>query len=606
MDAIAELDQLTDSLTGTIAALRGLCGDTRKENADLVTAVSNVADGLSSIHSSIGGIRRVLAGLHTKSEGDSNEGTIPGIVARCGPKFRTGLDACVSTSGVVIEKLDVVVVLSEPEEDWGYESDWGSLAGSVRDVKSTLGNQLGDRDDILKRVGGVVGPLCAAWGIVLDVLDSNQQGKAHSSQQGLLESSAYREVFRRLEKSSTGLSSADIRGSSLPWTSLLKPFRLTSLLGRSNTSDDSPSASRPTLARTKTWPTMLLKSNIDPEVAEARKRSANIDKQIQVDSAVERKKCSLMLMHGSQEGKVVLTDSFAAVAREEADSPTVIDPSPIRESLLREANMMMSIARQARDFGDEWLGHLDALEARTTNESLLALDDEVVGLLMGLWSAESCKRSSLRRGRPEPYDKMVLETMYRAVAYDYRPTLADHRRFNQAIVRSFSFSFDPISVNLIDHGVLLSPGRRPRALLRRCIEDTTSYILPIDLAHYDTIYCENETLFQTGLCMLGDLTSKPIFRESHASVVVIFHGVREFRASLKEKQFSTIYPDFAGKNDPRDTISYMMKRVIYACGAKTKVYPYVGELSSRSTVRFILAAAKETMLHRALVEAGFF
>lgn len=174
MDAIAELDQLTDSLTGTIAALRGLCGGAQKENAELVTAVSNVADGLSSIQSNIEGIRRLLAGLQIKPEKDGKEGTVSGVVARCGPKFRAGLDACVSKSSVVVERLDVVVVLSEPEEDWGYESDWGSLADSVRDVKSTLSNQLGDRDEILKRVAGVVGPLCAAWSVILDALEANQ------------------------------------------------------------------------------------------------------------------------------------------------------------------------------------------------------------------------------------------------------------------------------------------------------------------------------------------------------------------------------------------------------------------------------------------------
>src|SRR3954465_12305110 len=110
MDAlVGELDRLADSLTGTITALRGLCGDAQKENVELVTAVSNVADGLSSIQGNIEGIRRLLAGFPIKSDGDGGEGTVSAVVARCGPKFRTGLDACVQTSGAVIERLDVVV-----------------------------------------------------------------------------------------------------------------------------------------------------------------------------------------------------------------------------------------------------------------------------------------------------------------------------------------------------------------------------------------------------------------------------------------------------------------------------------------------------------------
>jgi len=174
MDTTAELDQLTDSLTGTIASLRGLCEEAQKENAELVATVSNVADGLTSIQSSIESIRRLLAGLSIKSEGNDNDGTISGVVMRCGPGFQSRLDSCVSSCGAVIERLDVVVVLSEPEGGWGYESDWGSLADSVRDAKSTLGQQFGDRDDILRRVQVVVEPLCRAWGIILGVLEANQ------------------------------------------------------------------------------------------------------------------------------------------------------------------------------------------------------------------------------------------------------------------------------------------------------------------------------------------------------------------------------------------------------------------------------------------------
>jgi len=171
MDTAAELDQLTDSLTRTISELRGLCDDTQKENAELVKTVAGIADGLASIQNSVEGIRHLLAGLHTKSEADDDEATLSAVVARCGPRLRT----VSHVSGAVMERLDVAVILSEPEEDeWGYGSDWASLSDSVKDVKSTLGNQLGERDDILKRVGGVMEHLCGAWEIIVDALEASQ------------------------------------------------------------------------------------------------------------------------------------------------------------------------------------------------------------------------------------------------------------------------------------------------------------------------------------------------------------------------------------------------------------------------------------------------
>lgn len=208
-----------------------------------------------------------------------------------------------------------------------------------------------------------------------------------SSQQGPFETGVSREVFRQLEKSSLGLSSANSGNGGLPWTVLLRPFK--GFLGKGHSNAESLLPPGNSLTRTKTWPTMLLKSTVDPEIAEARKKSANIDKQIQADSAVERNKCSLMLMHGSQESKAVLADSFAALTREVVDLPTMIDPSPIRESLLCEANTMAWIARQTDELGADALECLRALEEKTSHGSLQTVDEEVVESLAKLWSFEN-------------------------------------------------------------------------------------------------------------------------------------------------------------------------------------------------------------------------
>ncbi|KAK0620048.1 hypothetical protein B0T14DRAFT_223135 [Immersiella caudata] len=611
MDTTAELDRLTDSLTRTISELRGLCDDTQKENAELMKAVTSIADGLASIQSSVEGIRHLLAGLYIKSEADDDEATLSAIVARCGPRLRT----VSNVSGAVIERLDIVVVLSPEEDEWGYESDWTSISDSVKDVKSTIGNQLGERDDILKRVGGVMEPLCGAWGIILDALEASQPG--FSNQPDPLESSASRDVFRRLEKRSC-LLSADNEARRLPWDTLFKPFRLKGLLGRVNShGEPQPSNDRPSLSRTKTWP-MLLKP-VDPEVEEARNRSARIDKQIKADSFVHRNTCSVVLQNllVSRESKLLLADSFAALssasgAERKLDSSTI---SAIRKRLHLEAEHMARLAQQIQYPSDEESVYLDALEKKMQDGKLQVLDQDVAFLIRSLWSLEACRRESLQRGRPQAFDKIIIDALLRAVGDHYLPTPADHRRFGKpgwqhgnSILGTFSFSFDPVSITLLDPSHLFKFTK-----LYKLTEEITSLVWTIDLANYDQATLPEETdkdKYFDHTLMLMSCHGKPNspFRRypGRSSLILILHHVKEFKSKLKQIPFSAIYPDFVGQNTPREVIRYMMKKILAEFGDKTRVYPHVGELSSRSTVRFILAAVKETMLHRALVDSGMF
>jgi hypothetical protein len=208
--------------------------------------------------------------------------------------------------------------------------------------------------------------------------------------------------------------------------------------------------------------------------------------------------------------------------------------------------------------------------------------------------------------------RSITDAVSRVVTDHYLPTPADHRRFATikrcgAILGPFNFSFDPVSITLIDP--LYMPQRKQGS---RLIEESTSLLWTIDLAHYDLSSGPDETdpqqkYFNHVLCLMATHHGNhSAFRRSRGSLIIIFHNVKEFRAKLKRTPFSTVYRDFAGENNPKEAIRYMMKKILAPCSNKTRVYPHVGELHSRSTVRAILAAVKEQMLHRALVESGMF
>jgi hypothetical protein len=157
---------------------------------------------------------------------------------------------------------------------------------------------------------------------------------------------------------------------------------------------------------------MILKGAIDPEVEEARKRSALIDKQIQADSILHRNRCSVVLQGVgiSQESVFLLSDAFAALsttsgAKGMPDSPT-IDPGPIRKRLHLEAETMARVARQVRNPSDEESVYLRALDEKMRDGKLQVLDHEVCRLINNLRSLDGYKREALELGRSEIYDRM--------------------------------------------------------------------------------------------------------------------------------------------------------------------------------------------------------
>jgi hypothetical protein len=206
----------------------------------------------------------------------------------------------------------------------------------------------------------------------------------------------------------------------------------------------------------------------------------------------------------------------------------------------------------------------------------------------------------------------IVDAVSRATTDHYLPTPADHRRFSAvkrcgSILGTFNFSFDPVSITIIDPAYM--PHRKQRA---RLIEESTALLWMIDLAHYDLSSGPDEMdpqqlYFNHVLCLMATYHgNNSAFRRSRGSLIIIFHNVKEFRAKLKRIPFSTLYRDFTEENNPKEAIRYMMRKILAPCSDKTRVYPHVGELHSRSTVRAILAAVKEQMLHRALVESGMF
>ena len=203
-----------------------------------------------------------------------------------------------------------------------------------------------------------------------------------------------------------------------------------------------------------------------------------------------------------------------------------------------------------------------------------------------------------------------MDAVRRASTMKYVPTIADHRRFLTEGRRlshfgTFHFAFEPISVDvLVPHNI------QQTRIRRGLYEETTSIVYPIDLLEYN-IHLPEETgpgptKLKLNLLGFQGMVQGRYFKRFRPAVIPIFFNVNRFREELRVRPFAAEHADFAGQNNVKDAVHYVITKLLAFCDDRTRIYPHVGELTDEATVKYILAAVKETMLQRALRDTGLF
>ncbi|KAK5661155.1 hypothetical protein OQA88_11046 [Cercophora sp. LCS_1] len=598
----AELERLCGSLSKAVASLRGLCEDAQKEDGELVATAVNVVVGLEAVRGSLDGIWSVLAG---KEEGEEAK------------RLKQGLGLCVRGCWGVVERLEGLRGVDE--------SDWESVAESVRKDGGCE-----RREDIVKRVEPTVESLGRALDVLVEVLKAKKLGP--SEQWARLENSEARGVFKELEMQL--LDFAPKGKECQGWgSSLLRPFRLNRLLGGDQSKPQTlAEASKLPLARSRTWPTLTMAA--DPEAQEARQRSAQIDRQIEADSMKERTKCSIMLTEGSHENKVLLMETFALLSSNDGNEECrdlSTSTELVRGNIYRETQTMVEealhplIGSSTFNLNEEDTEYelAQSIGRRLSRDDL---SEDLSETLTELWSSPRFRHACRRVCRPEAHDNLLVDAFRRAMAEDYVPTLADYRRFlsrrhNTLHYGTFNFGPEPLTLSITNN---VKPSGN-RGIVKLMIEEAVSFVFIYDLVQcnsmdphpqvheehrvdgvrigVDPSDSDPSTLFKQHIAMFQHYCSR-VFRRLRPSIIVIFTNVAMFRDHLQRHPMSELYPDYTGEPDLKGAVNYMINKLLAACNERTRVYPHVGEMTDVATVKFILAAVKESMLHSALRDCG--
>ncbi|KAK3352729.1 hypothetical protein B0T25DRAFT_542644 [Lasiosphaeria hispida] len=598
---LANIARLSDSLAATIAALQALCED-EWSDASLVVTVSRLTAGLRAVQSTVADLRRGW------DDDETNAST------KCISQFYDNLDVCTTGCVALIERVDGVLAVWDSKEG-SDGSDGDSLAGANSVRKASPKGKPDDRANQFLGFDAVVELL----GEGLKMLLKAKSLRALADQRVLLESSVSREIFQQLELGSLDVTSKGTRNRR-SWTLVRPPSRLSRLLGGGGASRPRAKSPKPLLLRANTWPLLKRKEKLElggaaQAAVEARMRSARIDLELVADFRAKRK-CSVLFASGAHEVKMVISDSIAS-SSENQGLETELDlanaVNAVRKHIFLESRKMLEATLDSETepsvLGEE--------ESAVVN-SLIDLMKEkhaplqkIAQSLQELWSSPTFRDACSKRGRPEPFDELIVESVLRAAADDYIPTAVDHRRFfmNKRFLPhhgTYDFTSDSISVSVIDPKCVR--GHKQRHMTYELYQDATCIIIPIDMAQYDEMSLEG-----TGKTKLAEaIESIASFKRCRrsfkglASTTVIFHNLDKFRRKLDsgESPFSAFYASYTGSGGLKEAMDCVLLTLPYS--EDDSVYVHAGELWDTSTVRFILASVKNTMLHRALIHGGVF
>lgn len=198
-----------------------------------------------------------------------------------------------------------------------------------------------------------------------------------------------------------------------------------------------------------------------------------------------------------------------------------------------------------------------------------------------------------------------------ATLKDYRRFWVDHRYV--PLAGTFKFDIEPVSIRILDPQ-RLSHSEKIRQFNKEFWAVSSSILVPIDLTQYEACDCwpggpgrlVQMASLLSSLAQCGGQKSDPL------TFITIFMNKEGLRAKLDRVPFSSIYPDYEGRDDsPEDVIQYMLDRICIALDTSNDkermpidCCHHVGEEWEESTLKYILEALKNSQIMKDLVAWG--
>ena len=88
------------------------------------------------------------------------------------------------------------------------------------------------------------------------------------------------------------------------------------------------------------------------------------------------------------------------------------------------------------------------------------------------------------------------------------------------------------------------------------------------------------------------------------SILLLLNNVDILKSKLARQPLGNYFPDYSGGNDVNRAAKYILWRFNQVNRAHLRIYPHLTQPTDTTTIRFMFAALKETILDRALRDSS--
>ncbi|KAF4625325.1 hypothetical protein G7Y89_g12839 [Cudoniella acicularis] len=450
--------------------------------------------------------------------------------------------------------------------------------------------------------------------------------KAISEQKTVLEQKSSRKIFRRIRDDTSSLYvQRDTSSLHSRWTGTVssiskfsKVFDFDRELFISkvyervirNSLKDAAKKSRKSANREQKLGPLQETPRIAPanSYSKATARSQMIDKTLEEDSRRLRREVKILMLGDSECCQTMVKQMKIIHQNGYTEAGMASHKQAVKRNVLDAMRSMLAVAKIARGELDQTTNANVELLSRKiegigSNSGEITINKATVTAVEALWANEQ-----FRKIFSESTDVYVpdsasyfIEEIQRIAQETYIPVETDILRTKTKTTGIYEtrFNMESLSIHLFDVGGQRSDRRK----WIHSFENITSILFTVDLSSYDQVLLEesNQNGMMESLVLFDSIVNSHWFR--HASIILFFCNIAEFKQKLSHSPLSNYFPDYSGGDDVNRAAKYLLWRFNQVNRQHLRLYPHLADITDTSNIRLVFAAVKETLLQNALVDA---
>ncbi|MCJ1448054.1 MAG: Guanine nucleotide-binding protein alpha-2 subunit [Stictis urceolatum] len=349
-------------------------------------------------------------------------------------------------------------------------------------------------------------------------------------------------------------------------------------------------------------------SSESAEEVEQKKKSRQIDAELEEDARRLRKECKILLLGSGESGKSTIVKQMKIIHQNGYTKEEL--------SLYR-----LTIYKNLIDCAKSLIGAMQQFETEPTDPQIVEycdylmdyqvdpdpqkpIDRQVGDAIVAVCNDPSYNQVMEHQSEfylmdSAPY---FFEEALRISSADYSPIEADvlRARTKTTGIYETRFTMGQLSIHMFDVG----GQRSERKKWIHCFENVTSIIFCVALSEYDQVLLEesNQNRMMESLVLFDSVVNSRWFMRT--SIILFLNKVDLFKIKLGRSPLGRYFADYSGGNDVNRGAKYLLWRFNQVNRAHLNLYPHLTQATDTSNIRLVFAAVKDTILHNALEDTG--